>query len=401
MTDTDPQSSSSVSAETAEAQNRSAAAEPARDHFFRRWLRALFRWKNASARTELQEVLEESAPAESGFSAEEITLLKNILSLRERRVSDVMVPRSDIIAVQQDISIGDLVKVFERAGHSRLVVFTETLDDPVGMVHIRDLVAFITARASIDPETLAAQSKRRKLTAGLDLRAIDLSMPLSTAAIMRTILFVPPSMPAMDLLAKMQATRIHLALVVDEYGGSDGLVSIEDIVEQIVGEIEDEHDDQEAPAVVRQTDGSFVADARAGLEEVIAMIGNGFEAGEAANDVDTLGGYLVTQIGRVPVRGELLPGPGDFEFEILDADPRRIKKVKIHCGKAPGTKRPRKVRSVKTPVKTPIKAESKAESKTAKPAKAASAKKPPRKPRKAAGAPAENAASTSSRARQT
>ena len=159
-------------------------------------------------------------------------------------------------------------------------------------------------------------------------------MPLSAAKLVRTILFVPPSMPAIDLLAKMQTTRIHLALVVDEYGGTDGIVSIEDIVEEIVGDIEDEHDDDAAPSMVRQPDGSFIADARAKLEEVVAVVGTGFDVGEALKDVDTLGGYLVTQAGRVPVRGELVQGPDRFEIEVLDADPRRVKKVKIHRSQA-------------------------------------------------------------------
>src|SRR5262249_17389609 len=132
------------------------------------------------------------------------------------------------------------------------------------------------------------------------------------------------------LLAKMQTTRIHLALVVDEYGGADGVVSIEDIVEEIVGEIGDEHDEDEAPSVIRQADGSFLADARANLEDVTAAVGPEFEPGEAAKEVDTLAGYVVTRIGRVPVRGELVPGPGPFEFEILDADPRRLKRLRIY-----------------------------------------------------------------------
>ena len=146
-------------------------------------------------------------------------MLKNILGLRERRIDDVMVPRADIIAIQQDIPLGELVKVFENAGHSRLVVFNDTLDDPVGMVHIRDLIGFMTARASAVPKP--NPRRKKKLPEGaLDLGAIDLTMSLSAAKIVRTILFVPPSMPAIDLLAKMQATRIHLALVVDEYGGN-------------------------------------------------------------------------------------------------------------------------------------------------------------------------------------
>ena len=151
-------------------------------------------------------------------------MLQNILALRERRVADVMVPRADIVAVQRDIGLGELLKVFANAGHSRLVVYDETLDDAVGMVHLRDLVAFMTARAAVG----AKRNTRRKkpLPAGLDLKAVDLAMPLSATKIVREILFVPPSMPAIDLLAKMQATRIHLSLVVDEYGGADGVVSI-------------------------------------------------------------------------------------------------------------------------------------------------------------------------------
>jgi CBS domain containing-hemolysin-like protein len=142
------------------------------------------------------------------------------------------------------------------------------------------------------------------------------------------MLFVPPSMAATDLFGKMQATRIHLALVIDEYGGTDGLISIEDIVEQVVGEIEDEHDEDVPLVVVRQPDGSFLADARASIEEVSAALGTEFDVG-LSDEVDTLGGYLFKKIGRIPVRGELVAGPGDFEMEVADADPRRVKKVKI------------------------------------------------------------------------
>src|SRR5581483_9008385 len=210
-----------------------------------RALRALFGWKPGSIRADLKDVLEAGLHGESGFSPEESAMLKNILGLRERRVDDVMVPRADIIAVQQDISLGELVRVFENAGHSRLVAYNDTLDDPIGMVHIRDLIAFMTVQAAV---SASRPSKRKKPKfAGLDLGAIDLSLPLSATNIIREMLFVPPSMPALDLLEKMQATRIHLALVVDEYGGTDGLVSIEDIMEQIVGEIADEHDEDELP----------------------------------------------------------------------------------------------------------------------------------------------------------
>ena len=306
-------------------------ADAESDGFFARLARALFGWKNGPTRADIEVVLEAAGPGEAGVSPEERTMIRNILALRGRRIEDVMVPRGDIIAVQQDISIGELVKVFEKAGHSRLVAYNDTLDDPIGMVHIRDLIAFMTARAAVDPDKPSRRKKQR--AAGLDLGAIDLTMQLSSTKIMREMLFVPPSMPALDLLEKMQATRIHLALVVDEYGGTDGLVSMEDIVEQIVGDIADEHDEDELPSIVPQLDGSFVADARASLSDVTAAVGVAFDVGDAAEAVDTLGGYLMTQVGRLPLRGELVPGPAGFEIEVLDSDPRRIKKVRIHRSK--------------------------------------------------------------------
>jgi CBS domain containing-hemolysin-like protein len=300
------------------------------ESWLNRLLRAVFGWSPTSIRSDLQ-VLLEGEGAETGFSPEESRMLKNILSLRERRVDDVMVPRTDIIAVQQDVPLGDLLKVFKDAAHSRLVVYNDTLDDPVGMVHIRDMIAFMMTQAAVNPEAVSAGSEPHP--SGLDLAAIDLAMPLSATRIIRTILFVPPSMPAIDLLAKMQATRIHLALVIDEYGGSEGIVSIEDIVEEIVGEIDDEHDEAAAKTVIRQSDGSFVAVGRASLEEAVAVLGPEFDVGKAAEEVDTVAGYIVTLVDRVPVRGELVPGPGAFEIEILDADPRRVKRVRIYPSK--------------------------------------------------------------------
>jgi CBS domain containing-hemolysin-like protein len=257
-------------------------------------------------------------------------MLKNILNLRECRIESVMVTRADIVAVQQDITLGELVKVFAGAGHSRLVVYNDTLDDPIGMVHIRDLLGFMASRARIERPTTEDD---KPPTDDLDLAKIDLSMPLVAANIVREILYAPPSMPALDLLARMQARRIHLALIIDEYGGSDGLVSIEDLVELIVGDIADEHDEAETAAVVRQNDGSFLAIGRASLDDVRAVIGEEFDVGEAAEEVDTLGGYLVMRAGHVPVRGELVPGLGAFEAEVLDADPRRVKRVKIYRSK--------------------------------------------------------------------
>jgi len=193
------------------------------------------------------------------------------------------------------------------------------------------LIAFMAARAS--HEEAAADGSGTAKSAALDFANIDLSTLLSATKIVREILYAPPSMPALDLLAKMQATRIHLALVIDEYGGSDGLVSIEDLVELIVGDIADEHDEQESPAIAEQSDGSFLADGRASLDDVRSAIGSQFDVGDVAGEVDTLGGYLVIKAGHVPVRGELVPGPEPFEAEVLDADPRRVKRAKIYLRK--------------------------------------------------------------------
>ncbi len=302
---------------------------PVTDNWLTRAIRTLFGWKPGSVRDDLQVVLDASTPDEVGFSAIERTMLRNILGLHERRIADVMVHRADIVAVKRDIPLGELMSLFESAAHSRLVVYNETLDDPEGIVHIRDLLAFMTARARLSEAGKGKTKRRKPLPAGLDLRAVDLAMPLAETNIIRKLLYVPPSMRAIDLLAQMQASRIHLALVVDEYGGTDGLVSIEDIVEQIVGEIDDEHDSDEPPAIVRQADNSFIADARARLDDVRSVIGEDFVTGEAGEEVETLGGYLVTHVGRLPVRGEVISGPGNYEIEVLDADPRRVKRLRI------------------------------------------------------------------------
>jgi CBS domain containing-hemolysin-like protein len=341
---------SPIRTESSESENRALpmviaqAAEPA-EGWLTRVMRILFGWKAASTRADLELVLTADEP-QSGFSPEEATMLKNILGLRETRIERVMVPRADIVAVQQDISLGELVKVFESATHSRLVVYNDTLDDPSGMVHIRDLLAFMAAHATIEAATGEPASDREPTNgqtddepeshpefARLNFTDIDLAMPLDAAKIVRETLYAPPSMPALDLLAKMQATRIHLALVIDEYGGTDGLVSIEDLVELIVGDIADEHDEEEGQSVIPQADGSFIATGRASLEDVRSAIGEQFDVGDVAEEVDTLGGYLVTKAGHVPVRGELVPGPEPFETEVLDADPRRVKRVRIYLRK--------------------------------------------------------------------
>jgi CBS domain containing-hemolysin-like protein len=326
--------------------------EVARDSesWFGRVIRSMFGWKSGSLRADLETILSAETSNVTGFSPAESRLLRNILDLRERRINDVMLPRADIVSVAHDIKLGELVKIFESAAHSRLVVYNETLDDPAGMIHIRDLIAFMTKQASVPPKPTKRKTKAQ--VAGLDFKAVDLSVTLESVSITRPLLYVPPSMPAIDLLAKMQATRIHLALVIDEYGGTDGLISIEDIVEQIVGDIQDEHDEGSIHTIARQMDGSYLADGRANLEEVVSAIGAEFEIGDAGEEVDTLGGFVVTRIGRVPVRGELVPGPGLFEFEVLDADPRRIKKIRIYRRKKPREAATRTAQGA-TPTATP------------------------------------------------
>jgi CBS domain containing-hemolysin-like protein len=281
---------------------------------------------SASIREGLADALATDAAA--GFSPEERAMIANILRLRDVRVDDVMVPRADIEAVEIDVTLGELLAAFEKSGHSRMPVYRETLDEPLGLVHIKDLMSTIVAAGLVpaEPETRG----KRKASPRVDLKRVDLSRKLAATKLLRNILFVPPSMPVTALLASMQATRMQMALVIDEYGGTDGLVSLEDIVEMVVGEIEDEHDGEERPMIQPDGEGIFLADARADLADVSAALGIDFARGEEGEEVDTVGGLVVNHLGRVPVRGELVAVPEGVEFEILDADPRRIKRLRIH-----------------------------------------------------------------------
>jgi len=268
------------------------------------------------------------------FTPEERAMLANILRLREVRVDDVMVPRADIEAIEINIGLGDLLTAFRKSGHSRMPVYRDSLDDPVGLVHIKDLMTYV---AEIAEDT----AKPDDASDRLDLTRVDLKKPLSETNLVRDILFVPPSMPVAVLLGSMQASRMQLALVIDEYGGTDGLVSLEDAVEMIVGDIEDESDEDTGPMIVPDGKGGFLADARADLDELTAAIGEDLAAGESGEDVDTVGGLVFGLIGRIPVRGELVSTPSGFEFEILDADPRRIKRLRISRPPQPGQRRRR------------------------------------------------------------
>ena len=297
-----------------------------RERWFERLLQRLHLRSRESIREDLEDAIAETVE-DPDFSPKERTMLKNVLGLHRIRVDDVMVPRADIIAVAADTTLGELLGVFRTAGHSRLPVYGETLDDPKGMVHIRDFVDFVAARAEAGTSEVRGDGEQDGTPS---LGEVDLSVTLATAKILRPVLFAPPSMPAIDLLVRMQATRTHIALVIDEYGGTDGLVSIEDLVEIVVGDIEDEHDDAATRMIVRAEDKTFIADGRASLEEVSEMLGIDLAGDDMAEEIDTLGGLIGTLAGRVPSRGELVAGPNGLEFEVLDADPRRLKRVRIH-----------------------------------------------------------------------
>ncbi|MBM1171064.1 hemolysin family protein [Microvirga arabica] len=295
-----------------------------RDHWYDRVLTRLGLKPRESIRHDLEDALAETVE-DTDFSPQERAMLKNVLSFHRIRVEDVMVPRADIVAVAAETNLGELLNLFRTAGHSRLPVYGETLDDPKGMVHIRDFLDFIAMRA----DGGASEAGAGDATAAPSLGQIDLSMTLASANILRPVLFVPRSMPAIDLLVRMQATRTHMALVIDEYGGTDGLVSIEDLVEMVVGDIEDEHDEDATLTITQAADGTTIADARASLDEIKETLGVDLTEEEGAEDIDTIGGFIVTLAGRVPSRSEVIVGPAGLEFEVLDADPRRVKRLRI------------------------------------------------------------------------
>ena len=268
-------------------------------------IKALFGRKpsDQSLRDTLEVYLEETASdteAHSEVDQDERAMLVNILRLKELTAEDVMVPRADILAVQHDTTLQDIVSLTNKEQHSRFPVYTDNLDDVSGMIHVKDILTTFN-----DPESF------------------------SIRAIQREILFVAPSMPVNDLLLKMRLTRIHMALVVDEYGGIDGLVTIEDLVEQIVGEIEDEHDIDNDPDLTELSKGEWVTDARMKIEDFEAMTCVILTDEEREEDIDTLGGLVFALAGRVPSRGEVVRHESGIDFKVLEADPRRIKRLRL------------------------------------------------------------------------
>lgn len=267
----------------------------------RKWISSL-RGKDGedAIREKIEELID--APAGSDQSSQarsERQLLSNILNVRDRKVSDIMLPRADIVAIEAEIKLDELLTIIRREGHSRMPVYRSELDDIIGMIHIKDLLPMAS-----QPDAFNLQS------------------------IIRDVIIIAPSMPVLDLLVEMRQSRRHLALVVDEYGGIDGLVTIEDLVEEIVGEIEDEHDESEAPQLTLKPDGTVMADGRLPLVELEKHTGPLLEE-DAHDDVDTLGGLLFFIAGRVPSRGELVKHDNGIEFEVMEADARRVKRVRI------------------------------------------------------------------------
>ncbi len=285
----------------------------------------LFRRGGTTLREDLADALSETTTEAESFTPAERAMLNNILRLREVRVEDVMIPRPDIRAIEIATPLADVLEAFEESGHSRMPLYAETLDDPRGMIHIRDVMGFVTRTA----KQKKGKARRAAPAAGLDLANVDLKRPIGELGITRPVLFVPASMLAGDLMARMQASRTQIALVIDEYGGTDGLVSLEDIVEMVVGDIEDEHDDDDEPMITETGDGVFVVDAKAELDEVAERLGSDFAPGEHGEYVDTIGGMIFSTLGRIPVRGEVVRTIPGFEIQVLDADPRRVKRVRI------------------------------------------------------------------------
>jgi len=298
----------------------------------------------ANPRKQILEILQQDAQTTSPeFSRQESSMLRNILRFDSLRVDDVMLPRADIIAIDEQASLGELFQLFESSSHSRIPLYGETLDDPRGMVHIKDLILWITARSrkqdegNPKPKEKISKSVALRLVESderiVKLAAMDLTSSIASIKIRRSMLYVPPSMPVLDLFLRMQSTRTHLALVVDEYGGTDGLVTIEDLVEEVVGEIEDEHDVEDSSSLVVHPTRGLLAKARTPIDELELHLGYNLLSHEEDDDIDSLGGLVFALAKRVPVCGEIVRHPSGIEFEVLDADPRRIKRLRIHIPK--------------------------------------------------------------------
>jgi magnesium and cobalt transporter len=270
-------------------------------------------------------ISETDAEEDKSLSPQEQAMLLNVLGFGETRVAEVMIPRADIVAIEESRPVASLFALFAKAGHSRVPVFRDSLDNPTGMVHIKDAMAWATRNGS-GQAAKGAQASGEPI-ANLDFGSAKLNSPIAGTGLVREVLFVPPSMPALTLLAKMKARKIHLALVVDEFGGTDGLATFGDLVEAIVGDFDDEHDTGEAPSIGYENE-AFVASARTPIEVVEQVLGVPLTH-EGAGDVDTLGGLIMAIAGSMPKRGQVIQHPSGVTFEILEAGPRRLHTVRI------------------------------------------------------------------------
>ena len=259
-----------------------------------------FLGNNQSLRDSIKDVIDEKSNEESqniDLSSKEKSILSNILSINKLKADDVMIPRASIVAISQDSSFQNIIDTIDKESHSRMPVFRKDLDDVLGMIHIKDIIKF----------------------AGSNYNDFNIKK------IMREVLFVPPTMPVMNLLLKMQATKLHMALVIDEHGGTDGLITIEDVIEEIVGEIEDEHDKDDDFNFKKIDSNTFEAKADMTLND----FNHESNLSIVEENVDTLGGYIFSKINRVPYAGEVIKVDNTYQFEIIEADPRKIKKIRI------------------------------------------------------------------------
>ncbi len=269
-------------------------------------IRSLFGDSDAADAIVESGVVAEDPDGESddAFTSARRAMIERVVAFDEKKVFDVMAPRADIYAVDIETPLDELVKTFADAGHSRLPIYRGDLDDPVGMVHIKDVVGLLS-NGAVKPDGDGPVLK----------------------SLRRDLLYAPPSMRVTDMLLRMQASRIHMALVIDEYGGTDGLVTIEDLVEEIVGDINDEHDDDDEPSITPAADGGWIADARAELGAFETETGARLNLED--DEIDTVGGYVVSIAGRVPQRGEIISAPSGFDIEIAEADARKVRRLRI------------------------------------------------------------------------
>jgi CBS domain containing-hemolysin-like protein len=278
--------------------------------------------RTSDLRESLETVIETHVGQSGGAAMAEDA--RSMLGFSNLRVDDLMVPRADITALDETATMRDLLDKFTEANHSRLPIFRETLDDVTGMIHVKDFLGWLSTKGKT--------KKVKGKVSGLTLDSEELATPIKAhGPMMRDVLYVPPSMPAPDLLVKMKTSHVHLAVVVDEYGGTDGLVSFEDLVEAIVGDIADEHDDDDEIAMIKkQGEDTYVADARIAISTLDQMFNVDLLPAEEEDEADTLGGLIFEMAGRVPIKGEIIKHESGLEFEIMETDPRRVKKLRIH-----------------------------------------------------------------------